>query len=158
MNIITPILLLMGVANILGTQYLLPTKRQKEYTISIVIGVIVNFILNYIMIHLWSSVGACIATVLSELVVTTMQFHYVKKEVNIKEMISLSYRYIFSRVIMFAFCMIVPFFVSGITCVIIQIMLGIVIYFGILILFKDEFIYLLINKVKGKVISVLSRD
>ena len=60
MNIITPILLLMGVANILGTQYLLPTKRQKEYTISIVVGVIVNFILNYIMIHLWSSVGACL--------------------------------------------------------------------------------------------------
>ena len=31
-SIISPILLLMGMANVLGTQYLLPTKRQKEYT------------------------------------------------------------------------------------------------------------------------------
>ena len=31
MNIIAPIILLMGISNIVGTQYLLPTKRQKEY-------------------------------------------------------------------------------------------------------------------------------
>ena len=37
MKIITPIILFMGVANILGTQYLLPTKRQKEFTISVLL-------------------------------------------------------------------------------------------------------------------------
>ena len=80
MNIITPIILLMGIANIIGTQYLLPTKRQKEFTLSVLAGVIVNFILNYIMINLWQSIGACIATVVSQLVVDIMQLHYVKKE------------------------------------------------------------------------------
>lgn len=34
-SIISPIILLMGIANVIGTQYLLPTKRQKEYTISV---------------------------------------------------------------------------------------------------------------------------
>ena len=34
-KIISPILLLMGIANVIGTQYLLPTKRQKEYTLSL---------------------------------------------------------------------------------------------------------------------------
>ena len=91
MNIITPIILLMGVANIIGTQYLLPTKRQKEFTLSVLAGVVVNFVLNYIMIKLWKSVGACIATVLSQLVVDLMQLHYVKNEINLKYMLRLSY-------------------------------------------------------------------
>lgn len=36
-SIISPIILLMGIANVIGTQYLLPTKRQKEYTISVAV-------------------------------------------------------------------------------------------------------------------------
>ncbi len=157
-NIITPIILLMGIANIIGTQYLLPTKRQKEYTISILAGVIVNFILNYIMIHLWNSIGACIATVLSQIVVNVLQIYYVRNEINVKDMINLSYKYLISSIIMFAFCMAVTLISSGMICVIIQIMLGIVVYFTMLILFKDEFIYLLIGKVKNKIVAILSKN
>ncbi len=157
MNIITPIILLMGLANILGTQYLLPTKRQKEFTISVVIGTIVNFILNYIMIKLWQSVGACIATVLSQIVVDAIQIYYVKNEINIKEMFKLSYKYVFASVIMFAFCLLVQLVMSGIWCVVVQILVGILVYFGILILYKDEFVYLLIGKLKTKFMAVLSR-
>ena len=157
LDIITPIVLFMGVANIIGTQYLLPTKRQKEYTVSILVGLVINFILNYIMIHLWKSVGACIATVLSELVVVLMQMHFVKKEINIKEKIRLSYKYIVSAIVMFVFCYIVQFWITGFYGMLIQIMLGVIIYFGMLILFKDEFVFLLIDRIRQKVVTVLSR-
>ena len=153
MCIIVPIILLMGVANIVGTQYLLPTKRQKEYTISVVAGIIVNFILNYIMIHLWMSIGACIATVLSQIVVDLVQVYYIRKEVNLKAVFRLSYRYFFAGLIMFACCMIVQLMMSGIACVVVQIIVGAIVYFGILLLFKDEFVYLLINRVKEKLQS-----
>ena len=158
MNIITPIILLMGIANIIGTQYLLPTKRQKEFTISVLAGVIVNFILNFIMINLWKSIGACIATVLSQLVVDLMQLHYVKKEINLKYMLKLSYRYIFAGLIMFAGCMLVRLVFTGFICMVIQIIIGIVIYFGILIYFKDKFIYMLISKIRERVLSKLVRS
>ncbi len=158
MNIISPIVLLMGISNILGTQYLLPTKRQKEFTISVVVGIIVNFILNYIFIHLWQSVGACIATVVSQLVVDCMQFHYVKNEIDLKNAIRMSYIYLLAALIMFICCYIVQFFISGLICVIIQISIGAVVYFGTLIIFKEEFAYLLINKVKGKISSALKRN
>lgn len=97
MDIITPIILLMGISNIIGTQYLLPTKRQKEFTIAVVLGIIVNFILNFILINLFNSIGACIATVVSQLVVTLLQFYFVRKEINIKTMFKLSYKYFFCR-------------------------------------------------------------
>lgn len=158
MNIITPIVLLMGIANIIGTQYLLPTKRQKEFTISVLMGVIVNFILNYIMINLWSSVGACIATVISQIVVDGMQFYYVRNEINLKEMLALSGKYLIAGLIMFVCCILVQIVLSGFICMLIQIILGVCIYFGILIFFKDEFVYLLIAKVREKIFGALSKN
>ena len=158
MDIITPIILLMGVANIIGTQYLLPTKRQKEFTYSVLTGIVVNFILNYIMIHLWSSVGACIATVISQLVVDIMQINYVKNEIDIKSMFRLSYKYFFAGIIMFGFCLLIQIMLTGFICMVVQIIVGILVYFGILILYKDEFVYLLIDKLKTKFMGVLSRS
>ena len=157
MDIIAPIILLMGVANIIGTQYLLPTKRQKEFTISVLLGVIVNFILNFIMINLWSSIGACIATVLSQLVVDIAQIYFVRNEIDVKTMFKLSYKYFLAGIVMFACCMLVQFLLKGFICMVAQIIVGVVVYFGILILFKDEFIYLLIGKIKEKVLGVLNR-
>ena len=103
-NIISPILLLMGVANVLGTQYLLPTKHQKEYTISVAIGVVFNFIANYILITKYASIGASIATVLSELLVVIIQYQYMKKEVPFKELLSLAWKYFLAGILMFIVC------------------------------------------------------
>lgn len=157
MNIIVPIILLMGIANILGTQYLLPTKRQKEFSISVLGGIIVNFILNYIMIHLWKSIGACIATVVSQLVVDAIQCYYVKDEIDLKEMLKLSYKYLFAGIMMFICCMLVRIICSGFVCFAIQILVGVIVYLGILIIFKDEFVYLIIERIKQKVLSVLKK-
>ena len=93
-KIISPILLLMGIANVIGTQYLLPTKRQKEYTISIVAGVVVNFILNYILIYKFASIGASIATVLSQIIVEAIQFYVIRNEISFKEVVKYSYKYL----------------------------------------------------------------
>lgn len=157
MNIITPIILLMGIGNIIGTQYLLPTRRQKEFTISVLMGVIVNFILNFIMINLWSSVGACIATVLSQLVVNIVQLYYVRKEINCSEILKLSYKYLFAGIIMFICCMSIQLILHGFICFVIQIAVGVVVYGGMLILFKDEFVILLINRIKIIILSFLKR-
>ena len=110
-NIISPILLLMGIANVLGTQYMLPTKRQKEYTISVVVGVIVNFALNYILIINYGAIGASISTVISQLVVDIMQAYYVRKEVDFKLLLKSSYKYLFASIIMFAFCNLAQYFI-----------------------------------------------
>lgn len=157
MDIISPIILLMGIANIMGTQYLLPTKRQKEFTISVCIGIVVNFILNFIMIKLWNSIGACIATVVSQLVVDIIQIYFVKNEIDLKGMFKLSYKYLFSGIIMFVCCITVQAFLSGFICMLVQIIIGIIIYFVILIILKDEFIYIFINRLGEKIFIVLNR-
>ena len=82
-NGLAPMILFCGITNVIGTQYLLPTKRQKEYTISILIGLIVNIIFNLILIPIWGAFGAGIVTTLSQLIVAIVQSHYVKNEINI---------------------------------------------------------------------------
>lgn len=154
-NIMCPILLLMGVANVVGTQYLLPTKRQKEYTISVTIGVIVNFFLNYFLIKAYSSIGASIATVLSQLVVDAVQFYCIRKDINISEMLSLAWKYLISAVIMYGLCYSVGILAQNygagnVVKMAIQIVTGVFAYFAMLILLKDDYVYKFLNTVKKK--------
>lgn len=157
-SIISPIILLMGVANVIGTQYLLPTKRQKEYTISVGVGVLANFILNYILIKLYNSIGACIATVLSQLIVDWMQLRHVKDEINIKEMIQLSYKYLLAAIIMFIACNITKLIVStGMISIILQVGIGVIVYGIVLVILKDEYLYMFLNKVREKIVGRLAK-
>ena len=173
-NIICPILILMGMANVLGTQYLLPTKRQREYTISVTVGVIVNFILNYILIKKYASIGASIATVLSELIVVIIQFQYIKKDISFKNLLQMAWKYFVAGIIMFGLCFAVrvglgtkiintmlvdiaktismnkSYFINMVS-IISQIAIGIIAYFSVLILLKDDYVFKFINKIKSKI-------
>ncbi len=172
-NIICPILILMGMANVLGTQYLLPTKRQKEYTISVTVGVIANFLLNYILIKQYASIGASIATVLSELIVVAIQFQYIKKDISFKELLQMAWKYLASGIVMFVVCFVVRFIIKfetinvmlvnisnsitmnqtyfiNIASIISQMLVGMLTYFGMLIFLKDDYVFKFIDKIKAK--------
>lgn len=169
--ILSPMVLLMGIANVLGTQYLLPLKKQKEYTFSVTIGTIVNFILNYILITLYQSIGAAIATVLSQVVIDLLQYNHVKKEVGVKQLVRLAWRYILSSIIMFVLCVISKGILSinmitemiynlatnmslnkeylfNVISIIIQMLVGAITYITMLIVLKDKYIFNFINKIK----------
>ena len=65
-SVIVPIVLFIGLSNLIGTQYLLPIKKQKEFTISVIAGACINFILNLLLIREFKSIGASIATVIDD--------------------------------------------------------------------------------------------
>ena len=176
-NIISPILILMGMGNVLGTQYLLPTKRQKEYTISVSVGGIVNFILNYILIKQYASIGASIATVLSELIVVIIQFQYIKKDISLKNLLEMSWKYFVSGLVMFFVCFGIKALLSlnlinsslvnfantlsmeknyliNTVSIIVQMAFGVLTYFGMLIILKDDYVFKFIDKIKAKIFKI----
>lgn len=149
-NVIAPTILLTGMANVIGTQYLLPTKRQKEYTVSITIGLVVNFILNYILIKLYDSIGASIATIVSELIVVGTQMYVIRKDIKPIEIIELSYTYIASGLVMLALCLTIGVILkSSLTTMVIQIIVGVITYILMLYLLKDEYLKMFIEKGKN---------
>lgn len=149
--IISPIIVLIGLSNVTGTQYLLPTKQQNKYTISVIIGALVNFILNLILIRNLSSIGASIATVIAEFFVTLTQFILIRKEIKIKDVFKISYKYIISSIVMFVFSIIIGCFISNnIFSIMIQAVSSIFIYFGLLLIMRDDMVFEGISKIKEK--------
>lgn len=158
-NVIVPITLFIGLSNIIGTQYLLPTKRQTEFSISVIVGAIVNFILNIIVIKKYASIGASITTVIAEFLVTAVQFYFVRKEIDIKTVLRLSKNNIIATVIMFVIVYITTKVLTlhGIYSIIIQITEGCIIYGIILILLKDSFVNDVLNEVNEKRNAIVQR-
>lgn len=173
-NIISPILILMGMGNVLGTQYLLPTKRQKEYTISVAIGLGVNFVLNYFLIKQYASIGASIATVVSELIIVIIQFQYIKKDISFKNLLEMAWKYFVSGFVMLIVCFGIRVILdtnlvtstlinfansisidknnlTNVISIVIQIGVGIITYFGMLIALKDDYVFKFIDKIKSKI-------
>ena len=151
MNVISPIILLIGLSNVTGTQYLLPTKRQKEYTISVIIGAITNFIMNACLIWKFGAIGASVGTVIAEFTVTSVQLYFVRKDFDFKQIIKISKNYVISSIAMFIVCIIIGNVVkSNMTSIIIQVIFGFGIYGICLLALKDEFVNSIIKKVIHK--------
>lgn len=147
MNVISPIILLIGLSNVMGTQYLLPTKRQKQYSISVICGSVVNVLMNLALIHKYGAVGASVGTVLAELSVTLVQMYYTRNDFKWHKILSIPGKYILASIIMFLICLIVPYLIkSNFVCLITQVLLGSIVYFGILILLKDKFLIAIMER------------
>lgn len=156
--IFCPMILLMGIENVIGSQYMLPTKKQKKYTISVMAGVVANLILNFIFINLWQSIGASIATILSQVIVDGVQIYYVRHDIKWKLLIRLAVRYLVASVVMFLMCLVVKLIVhTPVVSIIAQITVGVLTYIGMLILFKDKFLNTIIETVKAKLASLKPR-
>lgn len=150
--IISPIIVAIGLSNVVGTQYLLPTKQQKKFTISVTIGAIVNFILNMIFIRLWESIGASIATVLAECIVTGVQFYLIKNEFKIMDVIKIAKNYFVAGIIMCGVsCFIGVLITSDLLSLVMQVIVSASVYFGVLMILKDTMIFDGIKIVKNKI-------
>lgn len=149
LQVLSPIVIFIGISNITGTQYLLPIKRQKEYTISVICGAIVNIVMNSLLISKYGALGASIGTIFAEFIVMLIQMIFVRKDFNIKEIIKLSKNYIISSIVMYIICSMINLFnVSNIINVIIKLISGGASYIIMLIILKDKFLKELINKVE----------
>ena len=150
MSVISPIILLIGLSNVTGTQYLLPTRRQKEYTTSVVCGAIINLVLNSFLIWKYGAIGASIGTVIAEFTVTAVQAYFVRKDFNFKKVLLLSKNYIISSIAMFVLCFGLSNLINknAILSICLQVILGAITYFIILFLMKDQFTIQILKTIK----------
>lgn len=151
MMFISPIIVFMSFSSLMGTQYLLPLNRQKEYTISVLVGTCCNVILNIILITKFASVGAATASCISECLVMSTQAYFLKKDFNIFQIFLENKKYIFASLIMF----IPTFYLSHIMTPTIKnsfiiTLLGIGIYILILFIIGDENLKMMYGKIKRK--------
>lgn len=80
MQIILPAAIMVGVAQILSIQILIPMKRDKVLLVASIIGAIVSLIINMIFVPRLQAVGSAIVTLVSESVVTITYLYYVMRK------------------------------------------------------------------------------
>lgn len=137
--IISPIIVLIAWSNVLGIQYLMPTGRMREFTISVTVGAIVNFIVNLILIHSFQSIGTAVATVIAEFTVTFVQFCFVAKDIKMKRIFRSLWKYLIAGFIMYMVAEAIGKIVHyGILLTMIQVIVGVVVYFLMLFLLHSE--------------------
>lgn len=150
-NITSLIILFIGFSNVTGSQYLLATKKQKEFTISVICGAVVNAVLNYILISKFKALGACIGTVIAEFTVTCVQIYFVRNDFSILKILKSLLKYLVSSLCMFAISIIIGNVIdSKIISICVQAITGVTIYFGILCITKDS----MMQELKRKILKL----
>lgn len=148
------ILLVQGLDDVFGMQYLVNIGKQKEYIKSLFVGAFVNFLCNWILIPKFASIGAIIASFIGEFVIIIVQMYYIKSTLNLKKFFRQSYKYVFASLIMMIILWPLSF---GLKSSIINTMLitisGAFIYIIVLILLKDETIIEILSKILKKKMS-----
>lgn len=81
-QIMSPLILIVGIGDILRTQYLIPNKKDKEYTICICISAVLNLILSLFLIKQMGIFGALIGTISAELFGLIYQIYLCRKYIN----------------------------------------------------------------------------
>lgn len=146
--IYSSLILAVGVSNICGCQFLIPTKRQSVYTKAVVLSAIVNFCLNCFLIPRYLSVGAVIASVVGEYIGALFMLIYmeIKGYISIKRIIYVSLKNWISGIIMFLTVFILCEYMEySLLSLVMVIICGCIVYVVGLFLLRDKFF---VNNVK----------
>lgn len=146
-------IIIIGVGNVFGTQYMLATGKHNQYTKSVCAGAIINVTLNFILIPRIQALGAVISTVIAEFCIASIQLFYSRKVVDLS-WIKVTYKYWLSGLIMLISVVLLgQLQFKSIIVLMIQIALGGIIYFISLLILKDDFILDIINSFKQRFIK-----
>lgn len=139
LQIIAPIIIAIGISNLIGMLILYPLGCIRIVIYSTCIGALINVLLNIILIPKLAQNGAAIATVFAEVGVTLTQFIIAKKYVRFRLFTMRYIIYILSTLVMFASCgIVVKLDISEYVKLILVPSLGVFIYGSLLYITKDR--------------------
>lgn len=73
-------ILFAGISTVIGEQYLLPNKKDRQYVIAILVGVVISLLVNIPLIYWLGALGATLTMVIAELIIMIVMLCMVRKE------------------------------------------------------------------------------
>lgn len=96
-----PVLFIKAISVLIRSQYMIPAKKDSQYTIAVMVGVLVNLVANYFLIRSFGALGAVLGTLFAEFALMLVELLYSIKDIPfIKYIISHS-AYVLFGVVMF---------------------------------------------------------
>lgn len=149
--IMSPVIVIIGISNVLGAQYYTPSGQRKKSTFCICMGAILNFVLNSIFIPTYKSYGAAVATVAAELLITFLYMHYANGYLKYSTLIKLGYKKLIAAICMLIVILwINHYFNNGAFALFLMVSAGFITYIVILLMLRDSFICNIIKRMKQR--------
>ncbi len=144
--IFSPLILIIGISNLLGTHYYTPFEKQRVSNRFLIIGAVINVVLNAICIYFLKARGAAISSVIAELVITILYLYFAKDFFSLKDFIKVGYKYIIAGVGMFGVLLVVNYYLPmGIGYLVLEVGIGVSVYFLLLLFMRDQFLLSMIQ-------------
>lgn len=153
--IMAPLVIITGINYCLTNLYYIPSGKRKQSTKYLIIGAVANLALNLVLIPFFKAIGATVASLISEIIISALFLAFCGSFLKIQTIGKHIYKRLFAGVIMFGivFAMGKLIIIHYAALVVIQVLTGVVVYFGILLILKDKLLKELINKVLFKLIK-----
>ncbi len=145
-----PIIIFISMSNVTGIQYMVPTGMYNKYSASVIAGSVINFITNLILIPRFGAYGAIAASLLAEMTVTVIQFVLVRKVCRINLLTKSYCVYLIGSVLMLgAVIGAGQFLPRSVIGTLVQIAAGMLVYFIILVISREELCMKVLAKLGG---------
>lgn len=150
----TPLILIIGTSNVIGLHFLIPYKKEKQYTIALLIGAGINLLLNMVLIYFYQSFGAALATIIAELSVTIAMLIFIRKDLNIKKIFNTIIKPMVSSIIMCIFIIPLSIFLSpGVVNTFIIICVGVAVYGISILILRESMVCNTLTAIKNKILK-----
>ena len=139
--LMSPIVIIIGVSNCLGSQYYTPSGNRKLSAKFIIIGALVNLILNLILIPRYWGYGAIVASLIAEMVITILYFKYCNGYLTAQTVIKEGWKKLAAGIVMLALIKLIDRFVSSnVIALLAEVAAGFAVYCAVVMLLRDSFI------------------
>ncbi len=151
----SPLVIVIGISNIIGTHYLTPCGLISKSSRALVFGATTNFIANILLIPKMGATGAVIATFVAEITITIIYIIYGYKAMDIARWPGFIWKYLLASIVMYVILLIsCDFLNANIVSSIVQVVLGGICYFIVLYLLQEQIVHALLDKIKERLLRM----
>lgn len=149
--ILSPLILIVGISNCLNTQYYIPSGRQKASACLIIVGAVVNVLLNLVLIRFIGARGAAVSSVIAELLILVLMMILCRGYMTFVQVVKTVWKKLLAGVVMLSVLIGIGFLPIHFYAVLaLQIVIGALLYMGLLLWWKDDFLCGLVEDLKNR--------
>ncbi|MDT0110359.1 flippase [Listeria booriae] len=154
LQILAPSLFFSGLAGIFGLQILVTTGKNKSYAFSVLIAAVISLGTNIVFIRWWGSYGTAVSYTIFMMMTCLLQAYFARKYFSIKKMIQQIAPYVAASLIAFTAEIGIAYVLNGhaVTVIATQVFVGGIVYFGILLLFRDPLLLKVGQIIQSKIV------
>ena len=139
--LMSPIVIIIGVSNCLGSQYYTPSGNRRLSARFIIIGAIVNFTLNLILIPRFWGYGAIVASLIAETVITVLYFRHCNGYLTAETIFREGWKKLAAGILMLAVIMVMDRRIeSNIIALVAEVAVGFTVYCAVIVILRDTFL------------------